>query len=586
MTTKASLWTVVRAIWQHSGKSRRLIPLQFVILTIDAMMQSLVPAVLGYVVNQLLKDPQQFVSEQLLWLSGAAILAAAVFYAIAVTQHYLGQKIGALALIGVQSELYRHLQRLGADFYQRTHVGEVTQRLTADTSRGVQELYGLLIMLYWSSVLLLSSIVIMARLNLKMLAVFLSILACLFATSRFVLPILRRLHREAQDEMGRINARMTEDIASISLIQAYAREASTFENVTQLWHSFLHKTLRSRLVGVFYSDIINTFMTFLGPMAMLFLGSLLISDTFSVATLVAFYAYWRSSAWPASSLVQTLAQLFASLASFDRIMEFFNESPTVQDRPDAREAVLKGTVEFDHVWFRYPLGNNEYVIRDLSFRVNQDQSLAIVGESGAGKSTILQMLLRFYTPQQGEIRVDGQNVLDLKLASLREQVGVVMQETIILSGTIRHNMLLAKPDAGDPEIIAALDAAEAWTFIKEMPDKLDTILGERGTRLSGGQKQRLAIARVLLKNPPIVVLDEATSSLDSVTEKRIQDTMKRLFRDRTSIVVAHRLSTVIDSSQILFLEKGQVLAVDSHAELVETCPAYRELCLKQQLVAA
>ncbi|MBD3319786.1 MAG: ATP-binding cassette domain-containing protein, partial [Chitinivibrionales bacterium] len=282
-------------------------------------------------------------------------------------------------------------------------------------------------------------------------------------------------------------------------------------------------------------------------------------------------------------LMQQMTLIFGSLASFDRVFEFFKIHPTIKDKPGAKDVDLKGIVEFDRVCFRYPVEGGDDVLKNASFVAEEKKSLAIVGESGAGKSTIISLLLRFYAATMGAIRIDGHDILDLKQNCLREQIGLVMQDTIILSGSVRQNMLLAKPRASDREIYDALEHAEAKKFVEELPEKLDTTLGERGVRLSGGQRQRLAISRIFLKNPPVVVLDEATSSLDTITEKKIQETMKRLFEGRTSIIIAHRLSTIIDCDSIIMLDKGSVLASGTHEKLLKNCPLYRELCSKQQL---
>ena len=247
--------------------------------------------------------------------------------------------------------------------------------------------------------------------------------------------------------------------------------------------------------------------------------------------------------------------------------------------------VSEGNVAMRDVVFRYPADDSHTVLDHLTLDVPARHSLALVGESGAGKSTIVQLLLRFYDPQQGEILIDGQELCGVTQESLRSQIGFVMQETILLSGSLRENLLLAKPEATTKELIAALKRAAAWEFVKELPQGLDTILGERGARLSGGQKQRLSIARIFLKNPPIVIFDEATSALDTITESQIQQTMRELFTERTVITIAHRLSTVVDCDEIVFLDRGRILARGPHATLLQSCPRYRELCEKQLVPA-
>lgn len=570
-----------RILYENAGDARALIPLHSLLLLIDALIQAFIPAIFGFVVDQLVKNPSGFVQDQLPWMAGVSAVGAVAFYVIALLQHYLGQKIAAKALVNTQASLYRHLQRLGADFFQRTHVGEITARLTNDTSAGVQQVYLQGQYIFWILMLLVSALVIMATLNWKMLLVFMVVTAMMATLSSFVLPYLRRLYREARDELGKINARMTEDVSSISLIQAFASENMHYEEIKRLCAGFLEKSLRSRRIGVLFSDIINTFMVIIGPLSLLYIGALMVDEDFTVASLVAFFAYWRVAAGPTAQVINQIASLFGSLASLDRVVEFFKESPSIEDRPDAKEIEVKGKISFEDVTFCYPGVAEESVLKNVDFTIEPAQSFAIVGESGAGKSTVTNLLLRFYAATEGRVCIDSHDILDLKQENFRRQIGLVMQETIILSGSVRQNMLLAKPEASEEEIVNALQQAEAWEFVQALPDKLETVLGERGVRLSGGQRQRLAIARVLLRNPPVVILDEATSALDSVTERSIQATMNRLFTGRTWVVIAHRLSTIIDCDRIMVLDKGRVVGLGSHRELFESCRQYRLLCSKQ-----
>ncbi|HEX2950660.1 MAG TPA: ABC transporter ATP-binding protein, partial [Armatimonadota bacterium] len=338
---------------------------------------------------------------------------------------------------------------------------------------------------------------------------------------------------------------------------------------------------------VLFSDVMNTFLALLAPTSLLLIGAYFVGQGFTVGTLVAAYGYWKTASGPISAILNNITALYTSFASMDRIFEFFRETPSVKDRPGAKPLnITDGKIELHDVTFHYPLDEDTTVLNQLSFTVPAKRSLALVGESGAGKSTISQLLLRFYDPVRGEIAIDGQDLRNVTQESLREQIGFVMQETILLSGTIRENLQFAKPDATTDEMVNALQNAGAWDFVRLLPQGLDTMLGERGARLSTGQKQRLSIARVFLKNPPIVIFDEATSALDAVTEKQIQQSMSRLLHDRTAIIIAHRLSTVIDCDEILFLAGGRIVAHGPHKQLLTICPQYHDLCQKQLIVTA
>ncbi len=581
---QAKIAEIVSTFWKYAGPTRKLIPLHVFLLSLDGIIQGIVPGMLGYVVDRLLKDPVAFVHRELLPFSCVGMAVVIVFYAIAVTQHTLWQVIGAKTMVSIQTELYAHLQRLDLDFYQRTHVGEITSRLTNDTMTGVMELYSQFQYMFWVLSLLTTSVIIMGFLNTTMLALYGGVLLILLLISLRIFPFMRSLNRQARDDLGKVNARMTENISSMTLIQSFAQEERFSASIRELCDSFLKKTLRSKRVGIYYSDTINTFITLIGPLFMLALGALLIGPKFTVATLVAFFTYWRSSSWHAANVLSQLAQVFSSFASFDRIIEFFKQTPLIEDRPRAQSFDLTGSISFKNVLFAYPADPTKIVLSNFSLTIKPHTSVAIVGESGAGKSTIAHMLLRFMKPQSGQVLLDGVDILDIAQQSLREQVGFVMQDTTILSGSVRENMLIAKSDATDEEISQALENAMALTFVNEMAQGLDTVLGERGVRLSGGQRQRLSIARVFLKNPPIVLFDEATSALDSITEKKIQTTMKKLFQGRTAVIIAHRLSTVLECDTIVYLEKGTSIAAGSHAEIYYTCEQYRALCTRQDIV--
>ncbi len=578
------LWKLGILFVRHAGTARKFIPLHLFLLALDAVLQACIPAALGFVVHRLQSNPQKFIQDDLVWMSLVSAAGAVLFYFVAMSQHYIGHYIGTHAMVNVQSQLYRHLQRLGMDFHQRTHVGEITSRLTNDTVKGIQQMYQQFQVIFWVLCLAVSSLIVMSSLNAAMSLVFIGLLLLFVLLSMGVMPLLRRLYREAQDELGRVNAKMTEDISSIAIVKAFARETELYDQVRTLCGTLLDKTLHSRKIGVIFSDVMNTFLQIMAPLAILYIGALFVGPGFSVAQLVAFFGYWKVVGGRTSMMVQQIAMLFGSLASFDRIVDFFDKNPSIHDAPDATHIPVLGSIRFEHVGFRYPGDAHERVLSHVSFTVPAKTRVAIVGESGAGKSTILHLLLHFYKVREGRITLDGHEIAALTTESLRSQIGLVMQETILMSGTIRQNMRLAKPDATDTEIKDALQSAEAWEFVDSMPEGLDTVLGERGVRLSGGQRQRIAIARVFLKDPPIVLLDEATSALDTVTEKKIQRTMSRLFRGRTSIVVAHRLSTIIDSSMIVYLRKGEVIATGTHEQLRHTCDEYAQLCRQQKLV--
>jgi subfamily B ATP-binding cassette protein MsbA len=580
-----SVWHILRSYLACAGEARRLIPVQNALVILDGIIQAAVPAVLGYVVDQLITDPAHFVDHQLPWMAGVAVLGVGVFYAVAFTQHYLAKKIGHIVGIRFRKELYRHLQTLSADFYQRHHVGEIAARLTNDINVGVIPFYDRYMVTLWAFAVLVPSCVMIAWVGGYMLLLFLGMLALFLVLTRVVMPTIRRLNRQVQDEAGRINARVTEDISTAELTRVFAREEEAYHAMARHNDFFLKKALRTAKVMHLYGDVINTFVHTAAPLAMLFVGALFIGEGITVGVLVMVYGYWQRATSPVTMILNNIQQFMVCFSSMDRILEFFEEQPTIADAPGAGELTVgDGTVEVEHLSFTYPTSEGDQpALRDVSLTVPGRTSVAIIGESGAGKSTLVQLMLRLHDPQQGALRIDGQDLREVTQESLRKQIGLVMQETILLSGNVRDNLSLAHPDATDEEMVEALKNAEAWDFVQDLPQGLDTLLGERGARLSGGQRQRLAIARVFLKDPPIVIFDEATSALDTVTEKAIQTSMRRLFEGRTSIVIAHRLSTVIGCDRLVLMETGAIADQGTHRELLQKSRRYRQMCEGQLL---
>ena len=575
---------VLRAYFDACGSHRRLIPLQLVLHGLDGLMRAGLPAVLGYVVDELTTDASGFVERKLPTCALLGLAASVLFYVNVCTLHYLSHIISQNAARNIQVEFYRHLQRLSADFYSRSRIGDLVKRLTQDVQSGVVPLYPLLSGMVWSLSVVVPSCLGLYRISPGLLAVLTVVMSGFVLLSRLALPRVRGLSFDVQDEQGRLHAALTENIGASSLIRAFSREVQFAKSIDVAADRSLRLSLRSARVITLLVDSLNVFCTVVAPLSVLFAGALFVGEKVTVGALVAAYGYWVTASGPIGQTLNTLPQIASSMSSFDRILEVYAESPSVVDAPKAPPLAIDGaSVELRNVSFSYPVGGNRRVLSDVSLRIPGRARVGVVGPSGAGKSSLVQLLLRFYDPQAGSISIDGQDLRSVTQASLRENIGFVMQEPVLLSGSVRENLLLARPDATNEQIHRALVEADAWGFVSSLPQGIETQLGERGASLSGGQRQRLAIARVFLKDPAIVVLDEATSALDSLSETSIQLALERLFGGRTSISIAHRLSTVSNCDVIFVLQDGKIAAHGRHAELLQTCELYREMVAQQSL---
>ena len=580
-----SLLAVLQRLWRFMGRHRPLYMVGLALGIIDSACQTLIPMVFRSVLNGIQAGDEAFGHSGLLLPLVGAVGIAVLFFPAA----YFFHLCSALAVVrltrDMRSRLYFHVQRLSADFFQRRHVGEINQRLNNDIDTLNQAGHQMM-SFTWASFMVIWSLAGMLYIDIGLTGIFLLLMAGVTIWTRAYLPRIRRMSRAVRDSLGDTSAAITEYVGLNELIRSYAREDAADAHVDRQTDKVRRKQEHLARWRFLFGDLTQMLLRFVAPFVLLFAGAWMISHgKLKTGDLVAFYAYWLMIGNSINSIINTFQQLFAGLASADRVFEIFDERPLVQDAPDARELTgVRGEIAFEHVSFNYPTETRNPVLRDVSFTIEPGQRLAIVGPSGAGKSTILQLVLRFYDPAAGRVLIDGQDLREMAQRSLRAHIGMVMQESVFFSGTVAENLRLGRADATEQQMRDALAAADLLAFIDEQPDGIHTTLGERGARLSGGQKQRLSIARVFLKNPPILLFDEATSSLDSLAEKQVQAAMERLMAGRTTLIVAHRISTVQNADRILVLRDGKVQATGTHAELAANDPLYRQLCLHQQLV--
>jgi ABC-type multidrug transport system fused ATPase/permease subunit len=399
--------------------------------------------------------------------------------------------------------------------------------------------------------------------------------------NRHVRPIYRRV----RDRMGDINTRLQDDLAGIRVVQAFGQEDAELERFRSVSERYYQERVSAiRAWAAFFPGI--SFVAAAGGVLVLGIGArMIIGGQLSLGTLVAFLSYMASFYDPIRRLADVDNTFQQAIAAADRIFELLDEKVDIRDTPDAIMLnQIKGDVVFHDVHFHY--GDGDEVLHDIDFRIAPGQVVALVGPSGAGKTSIANLLCRFYDPTHGHILVDDHNLRQVQLRSLRRHVAVVLQDTFLFNATVRENLLYGKPDATERELIAAAEAACAHEFIEQMPDGYDTEIGERGVKLSGGQRQRLALARAILADPRILILDEATSSVDAEAEYLIQQALEKVMQGRTSLVIAHRLSTIRNADKIIALHDGKISEVGNHDELLAHGGLYSQLYQRQLELAA
>jgi ATP-binding cassette, subfamily B, bacterial len=525
------------------------------------------------------------------WLNiGGMVGVALVGGVIGVYQGYLNSLVGEGIMRDIRTSLVAHLHRMPLSFFTGTKTGEIMNRVSNDVDNIDNIVTGTLISIVTNVFLMLTTVVTIFIMSWQLALVALAIIPLMILPLSPVgrrMYVIRKRTREKRDEIESITQE-TLSISGITLIKSFVREAWERSRFYQAGTELMKLEIRLTMVGRWFLAAI-TAMVIVGPAVVWLVGSwLAIQGALTVGTIVAFVAYLARLYGPASALAGVQVQIVSALAVFERIFEYLDMQPEGAEKPDAvvlhdpstsSGQALRGEIAFDDVHFAYTPERS--ALNGVTFRIQPGQMAAFVGPSGAGKTTITQLVPRFYDPQSGAVRVDGLDVRDVTLASLRENIGIVTQETYLFHDTIAANLRYARPDATDEQLIAAARAANIHDFVASLPDGYQTVVGERGHKLSGGERQRLAIARVLLKNPRILILDEATSALDSANEAAIQAALVPLMEGRTSLVIAHRLSTVLNADVIFVVEHGRVTEHGTHAELLARNGAYARLYWKQ-----
>ena len=499
---------------------------------------------------------------------------------IGVGQNYLNNWIAQHISYDMRNQMYRHLQKMSQRFFTSANQGDIITRMTSDISGVESVVSGTFASILSNTITLVVALIAMFRKNWILALVGMAVVPLFTLPTRMAGKRRWKLAGEAQACNDEINGILNETL-SVSgqlLVKLFGREQSEYDRYEEANGRMIKLNIRERMAGRWFFMLLNTLAT-IGPMLLYLVGGILImkyDSTVTVGDITVLVALLGRMYGPVNSLLNIQVDWIRSMAMFTRIFEYYDMKPEIEEKPDAKELTdAKGEISFEHVDFSYD--GERQILKDITFTLRSGDCIAIVGPSGSGKSTVVNLIPRLWDPTSGRVTFDGTDVRDLTLHSLRDEIGVVTQETYLFNSTIRENLLYANPGATEEEMIDACRKANIWDFISGQPEGLDTMVGNRGLKLSGGEKQRISIARALLKDPALLIFDEATSALDSISEAAIQAAINPLIEERTSILIAHRLSTILAADEILVIRDGRIVERGTHKELVHAGGTYQEL---------
>ncbi|TCI53221.1 ABC transporter ATP-binding protein [Exiguobacterium sp. SH1S21] len=543
------------------------------------------PLLYRYVIDNYLTDLDPAADyTELVWLFSIVFFIFLVLKPpIEYLRQYLAQWAATRILFDVRNRLFDHVQKLSLRYYSNNKTGQIISRIINDVEQTKDFVITGLMNIWLDMVTILIAIAIMYTIDPQLTLIAVLPLPFYAIAVRYFYGRLRRLTRERSAALADLQGHLTERVNGMAVIRSFALEPYENKAFEEQNGGFLRAALRHTGWNAKTYVVVST-ITDIAPILIFTSASwLVLQEQVSLGTLVAFIAYIDRLYAPLGRLVNSATTLTQSVASMDRVFEFLDEPYDIEQKRDAFVPVqTAGDIELDGVGFAYEKEGTR-ALHDVSLHIRSGERVAFVGMSGGGKSTLVSLIPRFYDVTDGSIKIDGVDVRDFKLRALRDQIGMVMQDSVLFSESVAMNIRMGNPEATDDAVIAAAKAANAHEFIMNLQDGYNTPVGEKGVKLSGGQKQRLAIARVFLKHPPIIILDEATSALDLESESMIQDSLARLTKGRTTLIVAHRLSTITDADKIVVVDNGRIMEAGTHEELMRRRGAYYDLYMIQDL---
>lgn len=547
----------------------------------------LIPLITKFVIDDIIQAEGLSNAEKstkLFWIMGVSfVIFLIVRYPVEYYRQYLAQWVSSNILYDIRDRLFDHIQKLSLRYYANTKTGEIISRVIHDVEQSKVFVVTGLMNVWLDAVTILIAVGIMLTMDIPLTIVAIILFPLYGFAVKYFFGHLRRLTRERSQKLAEVQGHLHERVQGIRVTRSFALEDYEHEQFDHRNSSFLNKAIEHVGWNAKTFAVTNT-ITDLAPLLVIaYAAYQVIHGNLSIGTMVAFVGYMERVYSPLRRLINSSTTLTQSIASIDRVFEFYNEDYDIKDKHGAIKLEnIEGTVDIENVSFAYDAEEGN-VLKNINLHVKKGETIALVGMSGGGKSTLISLIPRFYDVTEGQIKIDGIDIRDVQARSLRDQIGMVLQDNILFSESIATNIRMGNPDATDEEVIQAAKAANAHEFITELPYGYDTLVGERGVKLSGGQQQRVAIARVFLKNPSILIFDEATSSLDLESEQSIQIAMEKLASERTTFIVAHRLATITHADRIVVIENGEIQEIGSHDELMSLKGNYYQLYQVQNL---
>lgn len=566
------IWGTVLRIWIYLSEKKYLISFVLLLVTISVLLTLLGPYLIGIAVDDFIEATnKKGLLQLLLFLAIIYLINSLVIW----LQNYLMISIAQNTVYRMRRHLFRHLHMLPISYFDKKKHGEIMSRLTNDMENVSRTLNSSVIQIFSSILTLIGTITVMIYLSPLLTVVIITIVPLLFFGMKWITIRTRKFFREQQRNLGELNGFIEETISGQSVIKTFSQEEKVIKQ-------FMQKNEQLKTTGYWaqaYSGLIPKLMNVLNNLSfaiIAFAGAILaLQDLVSIGIIVTFTQYSRQFTRPLNDLANQYNSLLSAVAGAERVFEVMDEEKEPEAAASLDLASVNGDVEFSHVSFSYE--KDRQIIYDVSFQVAQGETVALVGPTGAGKTTIINLLSRFYDPDQGLIAIDGKNLATIKRESLRTHMGFVLQDPFLFEGTLQENIRYGKLEASDGEVVEAAKLANADSFIVKLPKGYETVLSQDGGGISQGQKQLISIARAVLARPKILILDEATSSIDTITELKIQEALHRLMEGRTSFVIAHRLNTIQQADKIIVLNEGRVIEEGTHLALLKQKGFYYQL---------